>query len=86
MNDVLKQHMKVAWRSWYEGIAEDEVPLVNPSFEYCFEAVVSVFRQLLEMALPHVKASAEAGHFLDGFKRKRNELDDQVEMIKKVLK
>jgi len=27
-------------------------------------------------ALPHVKASAEARHFLDGFKRTRNELDD----------
>jgi hypothetical protein len=41
---------------------------------------------LLEKALPHVKASAEAGYFLDGFKRTLNELNGQVEMIKEVLK
>ena len=37
-------------------------------------------------ALPHVKASAEVEHFLDRFKSTRNELDDQIEMIKEVPK
>lgn len=42
-------------------------------------------RRLLGVALPHVWASAEAEHMLDGFKRKPRPLDALVEEIRGVL-
>lgn len=40
---------------------------------------------LIEMSAPHVFASAQAYHMVDGFRPKRHPIDELVERIKAVL-
>ena len=42
-------------------------------------------RDLLRAALPHVEASAEAAHLLDGFNRRKRPLDDLVAALRAEL-
>lgn len=46
---------------------------------------INELQALLEMAAPHVFASAGAAHMMDGFKPKRLPIDEFVERIKVVL-
>lgn len=43
-------------------------------------------QELLVQCLPHVEASSEAAHILDGFKRKHHPLDRFAEELRVVVK
>lgn len=43
-------------------------------------------QELLVQCLPHVEASSEAAHILDGFKRKHHPLDRFAEELRAVVK
>ena len=43
-------------------------------------------RDLLRAALPHVEASAEAAHLLDGFRRRKHAIDDLVAALNDELR
>jgi len=81
----MRTAMLDAWREWHGYMAPEDVPSVNPSFERGFVSAVDVLMPLLEMAAPHVFASAGAHHMLDGFRPQRKPIDELVERIKSAL-
>lgn len=85
MEHKLLQKMKNAWVDWHGDIDDEDVPSVNPSFQEGFEAAHDLLMPLLEMAAPHVYASAGAAHMLDGFRPKRIPIDELVDRIKDVV-
>lgn len=85
MENNVREEMKKAWSKWHEDVSEADIPAINPLFQEGFEAAQDVLMPLLEMAAPHVYASAGAAHMLDGFKPKRLPIDELVERINAVL-
>ena len=85
MEKNMLEKMKMAWDRWHEDINEEDRPNVNPRFQEGFEAAHDLLMPLLEMAAPHVYASAGAAHMLDGFKPKKLPIDELVNRIKDVV-
>ena len=85
MEQNMEDEMRKAWDDRHHDMSETDRPGTNPSFERGFGAAVDLLMPLLEMAAPHVFASAGAAHMMDGFKPKRLPIDEFVERIKAVL-
>jgi len=85
MEQNMLAEMENAWNKWHEDISETDRPGINPSFQEGFEAAHDLLMPLLEMAAPHVYASAGAAHMMDGFKPKRIPIDEFVDRIKAVM-
>lgn len=85
MEQKLVEKMKGAWVDWHADIAPEDIPSVNPSFQEGYEAAHELLMPLLQMAAPHVYASAGAEHMLDGFKPKKLPIDELVNRIRDVV-
>lgn len=84
MNRRLKKEMEKAWKRWHGN--DIDTPPVSPAFQRGFIAACEALLPLLEQALPHVAATAEASHLTDGFrKREKNGHDKLADSIRAVL-
>ena len=76
MNKTLKLQMRNVWK---DENGNDEI---SPDFVAGFESAVDVLLPLLEEAAPHVYSYANAVHMMDGFKKKKHQIDDLVVHIR----
>ncbi len=76
MNDKLRKAMISGWEQWHHSLEDGYVPSVNPSFARGFAVACEALLPLLQQALPHVEATAEASHLTDGFRRREKNRHD----------
>lgn len=84
MNEKLRFNMLLAWAQWHCNLDHNDIPDVSLAYEKGFHAACEHLLTLLQQAAPHVYASAQAEHMLDGFKPRRHKIDTLVEQIKAV--
>lgn len=76
-----------AWEQYQADLPEEyRSNWIGPQFADGWEAAITRIFPLIIEALPHVQATAEAEHMLDGFgQRKELPVDELVKRMKSVL-
>jgi hypothetical protein len=83
VNKYLDAAMRRSWAE-YHGCCESNNHL-NTEYEVGFNAAVQMLVPLLQQAAPHVYASHNAEHMLDGFKPQPRKIDSLVWLLREVL-